>query len=401
MVATISIACIVLGCIIFTIARSASAETLGNGRVLGAGVLMIVGGAIMGAFGTPSKGFPHGMPGAALLGFAVAAAGLVWFLMLVSESNKAGQEKRMLQFYAECKKNGVTSFDSEKNIQKATLIAEKLGIPATDLKTLFAEAEAVKNKQQRDKELAKLEEKKQREQASCAELTKYAKYTGRDKRIAMLAAEHSECLSSANALIGGVAALEKASMQKEHDVAINAGIASGIGGGAWGMATAMDTQQKNAEIRAQNEATRERFAPMREAAFDASGGYYDKAGKLAKEIDAAKIKLVAEEPAGECLKRLSFAGTKVTVSDTGTCTVETTASAEPFTIFEDVKAVVDGTVIAEIYDGGSLIGTAQLVLPKYGAGKNVKLKGMSLFCGNRGKQYDVKFSAQNLWAMEQ
>ena len=105
-----------------------------------------------------------------------------------------------------------------------------------------------------------------------------------------------------------------------------------------------------------------------------------------------------------CLKRLAFTETKVEVSETGTCTVTTkVALTEPFTIFEDIKAVIDGTIIAKIYDGETLVGTAALVLPSKGIGyyhDPYPLKGMCLYCGKKDRDYRVEFAAVDLWAME-
>ena len=69
-------------------------------------------------------------------------------------------------------------------------------------------------------------------------------------------------------------------------------------------------------------------------------------------------------------------------------------------IFDDVEAIIDGTVIAKIYDGKTLVGTASLVLPKYGVKGETELKGMCLYCGTKGKTYTVEYAATNLWAME-
>ena len=68
--------------------------------------------------------------------------------------------------------------------------------------------------------------------------------------------------------------------------------------------------------------------------------------------------------------------------------------------FDDVPAIVDGTIIAKIYDGDQLCGTAQLVLPMYGVGRDIPLNGICIDCCKPGKTYTAKFSAKNLWAME-
>lgn len=100
-----------------------------------------------------------------------------------------------------------------------------------------------------------------------------------------------------------------------------------------------------------------------------------------------------------CLSKLRFSDTKVEVSSTGTCTVKTVVTAEQMKIFDDVSAVIDGEVIAEIYDEKTLIGTATMVLPVYGVGR-ADLTGMALYCGKEGHSYHVKFTSENLWAME-
>lgn len=73
-----------------------------------------------------------------------------------------------------------------------------------------------------------------------------------------------------------------------------------------------------------------------------------------------------------------------------------------FTIFNNVKATVDGTILAEIYDGKNVIGCAKLVLPIWGTSTTnaEELKGMALFCGQPGREYTVRLKAGNLWAME-
>lgn len=102
---------------------------------------------------------------------------------------------------------------------------------------------------------------------------------------------------------------------------------------------------------------------------------------------------------------MHFSKTDISISESGTCTVETEVGLKQseYHIFKDVKATIDGTIQAGIYDGNNKIGTANLVLPLNGVpdGNMVAVKGMCLFCGQPGKHYSVKFNAENLWAMEQ
>ena len=114
-------------------------------------------------------------------------------------------------------------------------------------------------------------------------------------------------------------------------------------------------------------------------------------------------KLISEESSDELMKKISFSHTVFLATETGAAKVFTCASLDQeFRIFDDVPAVVDGTIIAQIYDGDQLSGTVQLVFPVYGLeglGK-ISLKGICLDCCKPGKNYTVKFIAKNLWAME-
>ena len=233
---------------------------------------------------------------------------------------------------------------------------------------------------------------------------KYEGMTGREKRIAMLTAERAALLQTADTLKSGAKAVMNASQQKEKDWAIHGGIANGIAGPAAGAATALNIQAQNAQIRAQNKANLQAFSPLITNSYMGAVSYESQARGVAVSIDSAKTKLLAKDDVQTCLKRLAFTETKVEVSETGTCTVTTkVALTEPFTIFEDIKAVIDGTIIAKIYDGETLVGTAALVLPSKGIGyyhDPYPLKGMCLYCGKKDRNYRVEFAAVDLWAME-
>ena len=120
-----------------------------------------------------------------------------------------------------------------------------------------------------------------------------------------------------------------------------------------------------------------------------------------KKIEDFKLKLISDDSADELMKRISFSNTDVRVFETGAVMVRTTASLDPsFRIFDDVPAIVDGTIIAEIYDGNQLCGKAQLVLPLHGLERNVDLRGICLDCGKPGRTYTAKFVPKHLCAIE-
>ena len=379
-----------------------------NGKGLGMGGLMMLGGMFIAIGGNPAKDMPNGSPGMVALGFILAAVGVVMMVIEIGAEIKSSQaraakmaEDRKIAFYSECVKNGIKECKSEKEIQKVTLIAQKHKMQYSDVSILFYEAKASLDKDTANKKEAALNAKKDEERSECNELNKYSGLNGRDKRIAILSAERADALERAKTLRAGAQAIMSASQQKEHDWAIHGGIASGIAGPAAGLAAAADIQAKNAQIRAQNEANAKAFAPIMMTSYNGAADYDRRARALQEEIETTKIKLVSNEDAKTCLSKISFSNTKVEVSETGTCTVTTSAKlATPMIIFDDVDAIIDGTIIAKIYDGKTLVGTASLVLPKYGVKGETKLKGICLYCGTKGKTYTVEYAATNLWAME-
>lgn len=397
--AEICVAYVVITAVIIAICWNSQSKSLPRSQMYGAAGLFFIGAIIL-IFGLPHRDNPRGSDTLVYLG---VITGIVGAVILVRALRLWGQDSRdelFLKFYNECKRNHIDAFDSPKNRQRGELIAKKIGLPAKDIELYFEKGKALQVAVTDQEEQRVMDDKRQKDQDEFKRLTAFLNYSGREKRIAMLKKERSDCLESASALIGGTSALMKASMKKEHDVAINAGIASGIAGGAWGAATALDTMSKNAEIREHNNAVKQSFQPMQNAAMDAAGDYYSKASKLEREIDNTKTKLVSDDSPEDCLNRLAFSNARVSVTEAGSVIVETTVSCEPFLIFDDVKAVVDGTIMADIFDGNKKIGSAPLVLPKYGAGAKTKLKGMCLYVGKKDKKYKVQYRATNLWAME-
>ena len=323
---------------------------------------------------------------------------------MINKKATGKDQAKKIDFYNDCLKAKIQDCKSEKEVQKVTLIAEKYGLQTADPTSLYAEAKALSENKSATEHNASLDAKRKEEREEQKILNQYAFLTGREKRIAMLTASRQAYLQQADTLRKGAHAVMNASQQKEKSWALHGGLAEGLAGPAAGVATAMNVQSQNAQIRAQNEANRKAFAPLLASSYTGAADCDRAAKSLAAEIEEAKTKLIAKDDAATCLKRLVFTDTKVEVSETGTCTVTTKADlTEKFKIFEDVPAVVDGSVIAKIYDGNTLVGTAELVLPNRGIDGYkypAPLKGMCLFCAEPGKDYTVEFAAVNLWAME-
>ncbi len=319
------------------------------------------------------------------------------------ELQKLDQENK-LAFYNECLSNNIKYINSDKERQKAALIAQKYNIPFTDIELLFKEARHIAVIEAKNERQKSIQDLKDEETRRCASLDKYSDLYGRDKRIEMINDELRETRASIERSIAAERAVISASQQKEQDWAIHGGIASGIAGPGAGVATALNIQAKNAEIRAQNQANLQALKPIVMSTSETVGLASKRAKSLEEDLKNAQTRLVFEDDVTTCLSKLKFQNTTVEVSKTGTCIVSTNViKADSYIIFDDIEATIDGTIIANIYDQDALIGTANLVLPRYGISNRKsyeKLQGMCLFCGKPGKTYRVEFDAVNLWAME-
>ena len=380
-----------------------------NGRTIGSGALVLFGGMFIGIGGNPSRDMPNGSPAMVGLGIIMVLIGIALIVHRIIQSSSNAKknlttlkDQQKIAFYKACVDSGIRECVGEKAIQKASLIAKQRNLPFTDISALFTESKTLFERSEQIKLDNELETQRNNETQQHTAMIRFASYTGRDKRIAMLQAERAEALASAKNASAGTSALIGATQQKELDWATHGGIASGIAGPAAGIATAMNIQAKNAEIRAQNAANLKAFAPVIMSSMNSESAARARAENLQKKITEAETKLVAEESAKSCLDRLAFSDTAVDVTETGTCFVKTKAALKKsFCIFDDVDAVVDGTVIARIFDEKREIGCAKLVLPTYGVSAHpTALRGCCLFCGKPGMKYTVSFEADNLWAME-
>lgn len=351
--------------------------------------------------------------GLSVLGFLLAISSVllsVYNLKKASAAQKKAQreaaqkqaETKLDRFFVECVLAEASDFSNPKDKQRAQLFAEKYAVEYPDgIEALYQQGlnghKAISQRIEHDW----LEGKRAEERKESERLNKYSDLTGRDKRIAMLSDKASQ-LGCEAAAYTNLANLEiSRGQQKEKDWAIRGGAATAIAGPIAGIAVAANTQMQNAQIREENEKNRQanllRYNnQMRAAENMRMSQYY-----TMDEIKSVPIKLISEASAVELMKKISFSNTSVSVSETGAAVVCASASVEPgFMIYDNVPAVVDGTILAQIYDGSQLCGTAKLVLPIYGLGQDVSLKGICLDGCKYGKEYTIEFTAENLWAME-
>lgn len=330
-------------------------------------------------------------------------------VLIIKKPMQKKEEANNLQirFYKECKTKGIEELSSAANRQKAELIAQKLGCKGyKNFEQYFEESKklcAEKDKQDRiEKQNAKLASLRNTEEKEYKELTKYSTLEGRNKRVAILKDKQAYYYKQANILRKGMELVINDSQQKEIDWATHGGIASGIAGGAAGLAVAMDAQAKNAQIRAQNKANLEALLPLGSTVWGSAREYEDAAKKMQPLVDEAKIKLVTDTPKDKVLDRLDIKLKDISISQTGAFTVQASVKLRNnFVIFDNIQAVVDGTICADLYQEGNKVGSALLVLPTFGVDKQkTTIKGISLDGAILGVPYEVKFTPYLLWEME-
>lgn len=384
-----------------------------KGKLMGQGAILIVAGACIGIGGNPARDMPNGSPSMVALGFLGIAAVILMFVLDNKKNAAAKKEAAQKQaevigatmldrFFVECVLSEVHDFSKEKNKQRAQLLADKYNLKYPNgIEELFEQGLNGHKVVSQRFVLNHLEEKRAEERQEFERLNKYSDLTGKAKRIAMLTDRAAELRKEAKNQDQYANMLMRSGQQKERDWATWGGIADGIAGFGAGVSTAVDIQMQNMQIRAENEKRRQAALPGYMFMTNSAQGNRRNADEIMKEIENFKLKLVSDESAAELMKKISFSNTDVLVSETGAAMVCTSATLDPkFKIFDDVPAVVDGTIIAKIYDGDQLRGTAQLVLPMYGLGQNIPLNGICIDCCKPGKNYTAKFTAKNLWAME-
>lgn len=312
------------------------------------------------------------------------------------------------KFYIECILGEYADLTLTKNKEKAKLLAEKYQLPKDNIERTFDAAASEYQKRRERKNAVRMSEIYKKERIEYASLTKYANLSGKEKRIAMLKDLKEECLKEAKSKDESAEILSRSLTRDEGDWATLGGIASGIAGPAAGLATAVNVQSENERIRAQNAANLMAAAPLMSDIYGKAADLKERANQCQDEIEKTNLKLVGNEKPKEVLKDLQFMNPHVEVKESGSLVMTVTVSTGEKNIFiyDDVPAVVDGTVEATIIQNGDVLTNVKLVLPLYGIGSasQTRLKGMSLGSrknADKNTPFEFQYSATNLWKMEQ
>lgn len=126
-----------------------------------------------------------------------------------------------------------------------------------------------------------------------------------------------------------------------------------------------------------------------------------KISELKKIELRAKTALVANVDNEAVFDRLHFENTSIKNTDDGIIEVEVNISCDEFSIYDNLPAVVDGSLVALLYQDEVLIDSTYVILPFSGIGINKQTaKGVFLTVGDSSLPYEVKFLPHHLWEIE-
>lgn len=225
-----------------------------------------------------------------------------------------------------------------------------------------------------------------------------SKYTGQDKYYAMIQyvqQHHHEYIKSLRKF--GESIANSTIQEKEHDWAINGGIASGIAGPFVGAAVAIDTMEKNAKIREKNEINRLRGLEQKKI-YDDMADMMEKNYPTSKSVSQMKYVAKFDRPVDELFSYLELSNFRTEIDEyTGAVLIRVDW-------IQKEGHSIDGALRANLYINGRYVCCGYLILPIQGTGGQFsRWKGtLDAICTNpeiHGK-YDVKVEPINLWECE-
>lgn len=322
------------------------------------------------------------------------------------------------EFYLKCQEEGISDLKTNADKARIRLIAENNGIIANEeecVKMFKLGIDKFRQQKKSEKELANwadIKEQRKNETEQISEAIKISELFGREKPIYFCQKEINKLQSSIdenekqiNTIKNGTSALINASKVKEQNWALRGGIAEGIAGSAAGVATALETQSKNAQIRAYNDAMT-KSAIKNE--LQLTSKYYENIYYLERQIswqeekiDYHKKRLIEELPEIDLLEKLNPKIIEQKTTKTGALKLTVQTNAVGIFIYNDVKATIDGSFKALfINENNDVIDEIYFCLPYDGADKTHHLTGYSSKNIGKDKNCKIIFIPVNLWAVE-
>ena len=315
------------------------------------------------------------------------------------------------EFYKELRSIKITSLDSEANIARALLYARNKGLNLTknELIKRFETGKRDVEQHEKQKELNAL---KAEEEKQVKTISRYARLTGLNKTLRMIEDLRKECQE----IISECEAQERSIQQsghlyytankaKEGNWALFGGIASGIAGGAAGLATAMEIQHQNDEIRNQNRELSKAVAQENvyylNKIWEIKYSVLSKLERLDKANECAKMLLTKFPNQKKLLAMIDPVVKNIQNSPTGA--VKVTVELHPakdLIIYDNVEAVVDGSIQVILNKGGECVGTAMCVIELGGLQKTQVCTCISTKITQQVDTYEVEFAPNHLCVLE-
>lgn len=346
-----------------------------------------------------------------MIPFLIPVAYLIYREEIIGQEE---QFQKKVRFYMACTARGIPTKMDDYYKQKAELIARELKCAYTDIEKYYQESiEAYReNQKQKDEETKQecLNFLQKRELEKYQELTRFVECIGRNKRLSTLQYMQKQYRDTAKSIRKSDDAMMQSLVQREINSGVAAGIAEGLLGGAAGVAAFIDAENKNASIRASNKKNMDMWYAYRKANPSKAYEFDKKADALQGAIDATKIKCVADVPMEQVFSYLSIVKKCVTISPTGAVEIEATVQVKAKTDKLAVgpqPGVIDGTIVADVYQEGKLVASALMMLPTFGVRNTETIKGIAIYaesyknaCADPTKHYQIKFRPYHLWIME-
>ena len=329
------------------------------------------------------------------------------------------------KFEQECDTYKISSIANEANYQKAKLIAESLmdrvGIPkehqaqyATKerLSQYFTEINRKKHAAAQLEMEQKIAALRIEEAEMEKEFKRYADCVGREKSTCycneqIAYNEHiiTQCDAEISRICGNAADIHTKGTQKEHSWAILGGIANGIAGGAAGLAVAIDVERQNQAKRQHNAQLTSDVITL--AALETKDFRVRKAsaqsniGSWAQELESSKLLLIAEGNEIDLLSKLHLNVLSVENSLTGAVKIQIEVNATPdLHIYDNVSAVVDGSIVVMLKIGEKVVGTTVASLGYEGAYKRHNIDCICTDISEQAENYNIEFAPYHLWLVE-
>jgi hypothetical protein len=328
-------------------------------------------------------------------------------------------------FEQKCVENKIYGIFSEYEYQKAKLIAasivQQYNIPE-EYQEQYSSREklneyfAAIQKRKTSRERAELAEQAKEEAAKEAKLeakyTRYAECIGRHKSV-QYCQDHLdhyqqivyECIKDEESVRKGGEATYLLGRSKESSWATHGGIANGIAGGAAGVAVAVDVQRKNAQVQQQNAQLAQSIGQLTVMSLDRIWKEKERARDQEnywhKCREKAQILLVETPDENKLLAQLNPKVVSAETTITGAVRIKVEFQpASGLYIYENVPAVVDGSIKVVLSNGGKVVGSAICVIQYTGASAKHTVDCICTNVSVRAEKYDISFTPYHLWAVE-